>query len=167
MASQSQALSGLSSLTLKHLAEEARHAHFFKRHAQTVAGRDLAYRPAEMICGSHARLYMGRLDVQVARHNSGEAAYLFMSMIVEIRATWFYQIYGEELKQRGSSIKLTSLLAEETRHLDEIVARLTALNHGWAKRLPALELQESALFSALLSAMENSVGAQKPARKIS
>ena len=57
MASQSER--GLGGDTLRHLAEETRHAYFFKRAAEKLAHRPLGYGAAETIAGAAARVLHG------------------------------------------------------------------------------------------------------------
>src|SRR4051794_11911501 len=52
---------------LKHLAEETRHAHFFKRAAEKTSGREMRYVAADLAAGASARRYFGRLDAGVSR----------------------------------------------------------------------------------------------------
>jgi hypothetical protein len=150
----SQAGGPLASDTLKHLAEETRHAFFFKRAAEAVAGRPLSYDAAELLAGPQAGLYMGRLDAFVARQAKGAAAYLYMSLIVEVRAVWFYRLYQSVLKGAGSFLKLTSVLAEEERHLDEMRQSLAALGEDVAARMADFSAFESRRFAVLLGALE-------------
>src|SRR5438874_2336608 len=51
---------------LKHLAEETRHAFFFKRAAEKLARNALDYSPESTLAGAAARFYMDRLDVRVS-----------------------------------------------------------------------------------------------------
>ena len=59
MATQSNA--ALANDTLKHLAEEARHAYFFKRAAEKLARKPLDYSTEETLAGPFARI--GRAHV--------------------------------------------------------------------------------------------------------
>src|SRR5438105_12895350 len=61
---------------LKHLAEEARHAFFFKRAAEKLAGRALGYGPVDTLAGAAARLYMNRLDARVSHCVESSLPYL-------------------------------------------------------------------------------------------
>jgi hypothetical protein len=159
MASQSRAGAdlALSRHALRHLAEETRHAYFFRRAAEAIAQRELSYQANEILAGSHARLYMGRLDAFIARSASGQAAYLYMSLIVELRAVWFYKIYQEVLKETGQPLSLTSLLAEETRHLEEMDEHLYGLGENLDARLPVFSAFEETHFIAMLAGLEHSV----------
>lgn len=151
MATQSGAPGGE---TLQHLAEEARHAFFFKRQAEAAAGHPLAYGAGEIMAGPQARAYMARLDAFIARGAKGMAAYLYMSLVVELRAIWFYRIYQDVLAAAGRPIRLTGLLAEETRHLQEMGERLAALGEDVEARLPSFTAYEETRFSHLLCGLE-------------
>lgn len=157
MASQSRG--PLAQDTLKHLAEETRHAFFFKRAADAAARRELSYDDADVVAGPHARLYMGRLDAFIDQSVSGEAAYLYMSLIVEIRAIWFYRLYQDALQRGGHALSLRSLLAEETQHLAEMRQRLAELGENLDARLPVFTAYEEALFGNLLAGLEQGIAA--------
>ena len=144
--------------TLKHLAEETRHAYFFKRAAEKMAARALGYAPGDMIAGVSAAMYMGRLDAHVAEalgdKAAPQAAYLYMSLIVELRAVWFYRIYQAALAARKTGVSLTSVLAEEEMHLDEMRARLRGMDSAFKRRVAEFARFENAQFRSLWSAVE-------------
>jgi hypothetical protein len=139
--------------TLRHIAEEARHAWFFKRQAEAVAGHALSYDDATIMAGPQARAYMARLDAYVARAVRGASAYLYMSLVIELRAVWFYRIYQDVLTASGKTIKLGGLLAEEDRHLEEMQGQLSALGED---RLGDFTAYEEILFQNFLAALERS-----------
>lgn len=140
--------------TLRHIAEEARHAWFFKRQAEAVAGHALSYDDATLMAGPQARAYMARLDAYVARAVQGASAYLHMSLVIELRAVWFYPIYQEALAASGRTIKLGGLLAEEDRHLEEMRGQLSALGED---RLADFTAREEILFQNFLAALERNL----------
>lgn len=117
--------------TLKHLAEEARHAYFFKRLAEREAGHPLGGDPAEMLAPFAARRYFQRLEIEIVRSTSScsdrRATYLVMSLVVEFRAIWFYKIYQSVLTSAGHNVSLRSLVAEEEGHLADMSDRLRAI----------------------------------------
>ena len=145
---------------LQHLAEESRHAHFFKRQAERVAGHALpGYAPDNVTSYGAARMYFGRLDAAIAAQVEPGAAYGWVSMMIELRACWLYAIYHETLQHAQPAISLQGLLAEETRHLDEMYAlcgrdderllRLGILEAGlitnlWAQIDPGAALMQAA-----------------------
>ncbi|ASG23288.1 hypothetical protein [Nitrospirillum viridazoti] len=155
---------GMDLPTLKHLAEEARHAFFFKRHAEGVARRPLDYVQADLLSPAAGRLYFQKLDIAVEQALAGEpprskVLYLHMSLIVEFRAVWFYHLYETALRGAGSKISLKSLLAEEQGHLSDMAERLGALGAWEPARLAAMCRAETTLFGTLLGRLERAVAA--------
>ena len=153
--------------TLKHLAEETRHAFFFKRAAEKTAGRELDYEFSNMIAGANAHMYMGRLDAHIAdalgAHAPAQAAYLYMSLIVELRAVWFYRLYRGVPAPHGAPVNLNSVLAEEELHLSEIQTRLAEIDRGVETRLTAFTDFEDSRFRVLWNAVENDCRAHQEA----
>ncbi len=86
--------------TLQHLAEEARHAYFFKRQAERVAGHSLnGWTKDNTMCIEPSLMYFGRLGVGVENEVGRKSAYSWVSLVVELRACWFYEIYQDVLEQ--------------------------------------------------------------------
>jgi hypothetical protein len=143
--------------TLKHLAEETRHALFFKRHAERLAGRTLAYDRADLLAGASALGYFHRLEAAIVRALPAAAdsrtAYLITSMIVEFRAVWAYRLYQSVLSRSLPRMSLKSLLAEESGHLADMVERLAALGAYDQTRIAALWSVETGLYTRLLDAL--------------
>jgi hypothetical protein len=155
-----QSSSALCQETLKHMAEEARHAFFFKRQADRFAGAALDYADADMIAPAFARMYFKRLECFIANDVKDETkpryvAYLYMSMIIEFRAVWAFSIYQSALDGQGVPISLKSLLAEEQGHLSDMEAKLEALGVATADRLHCFLAKEQSLFERLLDRLEN------------
>lgn len=149
--------------TLKHLAEEARHAFFFKRQADRIAGRPLEYRDADMIAPAAARMYFRRLESIVAHEcgktrNGRRLIYPYVSTVIEYRAVWGYTIYQRALDAANVSISLKSLLAEESNHLSQMTAALDDPTPG---RLGSFLDTEHGLFERLLGSLEIAV-AERP-----
>src|SRR5690606_22598504 len=113
--------------TLRHVAEEAHHAYFMKRQAEKTAGRMLEYVDADLLAPAAARMYFQRLETEMrrtlGRRRTGRAAYLYMSMIVEFRALWFYRLYEQALKACGRGPSLKRILGEEGNHLLDVANR--------------------------------------------
>jgi hypothetical protein len=142
---------------LKHLAEETRHAFFFKRAAEKLARRPLDYSHANTMAGASARSYMGRLDAEIARALAGSAPalpYLYMSLIVELRAVWTYRLYQTILAEENTGVTLKSILAEEELHLSTMLARLTDMDSNVATRIALFSEFEEARFRCLWSRVE-------------
>jgi hypothetical protein len=82
-----------------------------------------------------------------------ECAYLYMSLIVELRAVWFYGLYQDVLAAQKQPLSLKSVLAEEERHLDEMCTRLAALDPHADERTRAFAAYEATRFATLWSAV--------------
>lgn len=144
MVSQMNRPGGLDQDTLQHLAEEARHAYFFKRHAERIAGHAL---PHWDEASTHARvpalMYFGRLDAGISKEVGDDAAYGWVSLIIELRACWLYKIYDEVVSAQNVHLPLKGLLAEEDHHLAEMF-EMCGENHDLLRKLSAYE---TALFA--------------------
>ena len=154
-----QSNKALEQMTLKHMAEETRHAFFFKRQADRFSGRTMEYEDADMIAPSFARMYFKRLESFIALDVKDEpepmrVAYLYMSMIIEFRAVWGFAIYQGLLEDRGLSMSLKSLLAEEQGHLSDMEENLESLGVATAERLNKFLEKEQELFERLLERLE-------------
>ena len=163
MATQSNA--SLAHDTLRHLAEETRHAYFFKRAAERMNGRPLDYSDRDTMAASSARAYMGRLDAEIAAdmgEGAGALPYLYMSLIVEIRAIWFYRLYQSALANAKPHLSLKSVLAEEELHLDAMLAEITA-DPKSAERIAKFRRIEDARFRTLWRAVEREAPLQEAA----
>jgi hypothetical protein len=144
--------------TLKHVAEEAHHAFFMKRQAEKTAERALEYVAPDLLAPSTARMYFQRLEGATVRalgeRRSARAAYLYMSMIVEFRALWFYGLYEQALKRARHALSLKRVLGEEQAHLGDMAERLEAggeLDDARAREVLAAERK---LYARLLGALE-------------
>jgi len=145
--------------TLRHLAEETRHAYFFKRAAEKFARRQLGYGPGETIAGAAARGYMERLDAGIARSldstRAGALPYLYMSLIVELRAVWFYRLYQETLTEHEQGLSLKSVLAEEELHLTAMLTRLADVDPDLTAHVTQFHALERQRFRMLWDAIES------------
>jgi hypothetical protein len=154
----SRAGENLSGDVLRHLAEEARHAYSFKHAAEKLARGALGYRVTETIAGTAARAYMGRLEASITRECRAPAAsplpYLYMSLIVELRAVWFYRQYQAALHEHRIGISLKSVLAEEELHLDAMLARLAEMDAKFTGRVAQFQALEQRRFRILWNAVE-------------
>ena len=174
MVSQMNKGETMSQDTLQHLAEEARHAYFFKRHAERINGEAMdGWIETNTMCRVPALMYFGRMDAGITkslagrqqrqsqkchpeqseaqpndvegshtkkippslsppsppasgREGDGKKAadrggepYYWVSLIIELRACWLYQIYDEVVDEAGIHLPLKGLLAEEDGHLAE------------------------------------------------
>lgn len=147
--------------TLKHIAEEAQHAYFMKRQAEKTAGRPMEYVDTDLLAPASARMYFQRLEAAMLRllsmPRSSRAAYLYMSMIVEFRALWFYRLYQQSLKRAGHAMSLKRLIGEEQHHLTDMAQRLEVAGELSNARSDGFLDEERKLYRRLLAAMQHAV----------
>jgi hypothetical protein len=154
----SQTTQSLGGDTLRHLAEETRHAYFFKRAAEKLARRPLGYGADETVAGAAARGYMERLDAGIASAfgdpRRSALPYLYMSLIVELRAVWFYRLYQQTLAEHEQGLSLKSVLAEEELHLAAMLARSTEMDPDCTAHVAQFQALEQQRFRVLWDAIE-------------
>lgn len=154
MVSQMHKGDTLSEDTLKHLAEEARHAYFFKRQAERAAGHSLdGWTDENTTARVPALMYFGRMDAGISKIVGDEAAYGWVSLIIELRACWLYTIYQEALEASDYQLSLKSLIAEEDGHLEEMYE----MCGSDTTRLRELSAYETDLFGKLWRKIDNTV----------
>lgn len=151
----------ISQSTLKHIAEEARHAFFFKRKAEQVAGRPLAYAAADLLSPAAARAYFQRLEANVkaafAPDVDRQLIYLHMSLVVEFRAVWSYRLYQRELEQASAMLSLKGLLAEEEGHMGDVTRRIAAIGELDFDRMIGFCAIERRLFERMIDGFDRVV----------
>ena len=147
--------------TLKHVHEEAGHAYFMKRQAEKIAQRPLEYVDDDLLAPAWARMYFQRLEAAMlrtlAQQRNARAVYLYMSMIVELRALWFYGLYQHTLQRAHHPLSLKRLLGEEQSHLGDVAHRLEMAGELSDARTAKLVGCEKTLFGRLLAAMQRAV----------
>ena len=147
--------------TLKHVHEEAGHAYFMKRQAEKTAQRPLEYVEGDLLAPASARMYFQRLEAAMLRtlpqQRSARAVYLYMSMIVEFRALWFYGLYQQTLERARHPLSLKRVLGEEQNHLGDVAHRLESEGELSDARTAEFVSYERALFDRLLAAMQRAV----------
>ena len=148
--------------TLRHVAEEAHHAYFMKRQAEKAASRALEYVPADLLAPAAARMYFQRLEAAtvrtLGRSRDTRSAYLYMSMIVEFRALWFYGLYQKALQRARHELSLKRVIGEERNHLDEMAARLERAGELRDADAAAIIARERVLYSRLIAALCGAIG---------
>ncbi len=117
-----------STTLLQHLAEEFRHAFFFRKLADTVARKHSTpigtVKP--LLLGTFGRRYLHILDLQISRMfrqygftDAGlrHASYILTTYTIEVRAVELYNVYESLLQREAPEITLRSVLKEEATHL--------------------------------------------------
>jgi hypothetical protein len=149
--------------TLKHVAEEAHHAYFMKRQAEKTAERALEYVAGDLLAPAAARMYFQRLERAMVHalgpRRDARAVYLYMSMIVEFRALWFYELYQRALQHAGHALSLKRVLGEERAHLTDMAERLDSIGDRAGTHTEEFLAIEKLLFARLLVALERAVPA--------
>ena len=148
--------------TLKHLNEETGHAVLFKRHAERLKGAGVDYSETVLIAPASARAYFGRLEAamvgEFGRHANYRTIYLYMSLIVEFRAVWAYQILERCIAAEQLGFSLDKLLAEEQGHLNSMVRRLNDDEQFSEIRVHQFWSRERKLYVRLMNAIEKQLG---------
>ena len=153
---------------LKHLAEETRHAYFFKRQAEKIAGRELdGFTDDNTMARIPAAMYFGRLDATLSRtvpeNSHPETAYLWVSLIIELRACWTYHMYQDVLEEADVNMSLKSVIAEEDMHLQDMFARLQEIGDVPAEQIDAMCAVETDLFGTFWTYLNSVHSLQKAA----
>lgn len=152
--------------TLKHLNEETGHAVFFKRHAERVQDQEIDYSADALLAPASARAYFNRLEAGMVRLFGRQAnyrtVYLYMSLVVEFRAVWAYNLLQRALDRNALDISLERLLAEEQGHLYSMARRLDGDGHYNQRTIRQLWSQERVLYIRLLGAIEKLLGEKSP-----
>jgi rubrerythrin len=149
---------------LRHMAEEARHAHFFRRAAEKISGQAMTYSSDSTLARPAAVMYMQRLDATISSLLDMHKTYTYgyVTLAVEIRADWLYEIYESVLKQADSPISLRSVIAEEEAHLAQIEEFLKNSDANFNRRRSEFEMVERKLFARWFEAMKKSAVSINP-----
>lgn len=121
-------------ISLKHAAEEARHAFYLKKLSRKVDAKACpTYESAYLLAPIASRQYLYRLDIACSRmvRNAGlqgralkDLAYLLVTYAIEVRADEIYPIYQEYLKDYPVRISVQGIINEEEGHLEEMETAL-------------------------------------------
>lgn len=159
----SQSHSGTDESVLQHAAEEARHAYFFKKKTRLVDPTTrLQYREEDLFRGRSSAMYFQRLDAMVKRNLSRDQGfnkreksrlnYLYTTILIEIRAFDFYNIYNSVLESKNIGFHLNGIIKEEEGHLNEMISSLNQEDQEFKSRLGEFTRKESVYFSKLFRA---------------
>ncbi len=155
---RTQAGAHITEEILQHLAEETRHAQVLKRIARRICGGDVSdYDDRRLLAGASARGYFARIDAMVRQHVRSAlaselrspAAYLLVTLLVELRASWLYPAYQRALKEANARFSVRSIIGEEERHLADIREGLRLLGLEEDEGVRQLIAAEELLFDRL------------------
>lgn len=147
---------------LEHLADEARHAHLFKKMSVLLdPSCDENY-----LCGDEAVSYFQMLDTSVSewvkklteKENSYHN-YLFVTCMIERRAMKLYPLYKNVAVNPEVAETLGQIILEESHHLHEIEskARKVLAPFGCKDFTECLEIEEN-LFDVFQTSLRRELG---------
>ena len=151
-------------ITLKHAAEEARHAFYLKKLSLKVQpGLCPDYSFEHLLAPLASRQYLYRLDIAASRlakraglqgRALSDLAYLLVTYAIEVRADELYPIYEALLEKNPARISVSSIIAEEEGHLAEMEAALAAYPPQLQALIQDICAVEHDLFHNWLAALE-------------
>lgn len=147
---------------LKHMAEEARHAYFFSHQAERFLKQPShGYADTNTLAPAAAKTYFAKLDSAIeqalGQRRAGDACYLWVSLIIELRANWAFDFYQRALVQAKKSLSLKSILAEENLHLEDMFESASATTPDAANLLPILCKKEQMLFEHFFKQLQGAI----------
>lgn len=153
---KSQPQDKISEKVLAHVSEELRHAQVLKRIALKNAPDSCqTYAPESLFCGEEAVRYFQNIDHAVEDLLGEENrwhAYLFTTMLIELRATDFYKSFEAVLESMGQTV-FRGILIEEEKHLYDVTDWLSKVAGG-DEKIAMLKKIEEKEFAALLQSIE-------------
>jgi len=169
---KSQRAEVLTAAILTHACEEGRHALGLKKLAVKLGGAGFdSYAPQVLLCGEEAEAYFQDLDQfcdeAFADRSADERvrlAYGYVTWLVERRALDVYGLYKDALGDSEIARKLSSLLAEETKHLSDIEALLQAADPAFSTRSKEFEAVENSLYEVFLAALTKALAQESPVK---
>lgn len=165
---KSQDSEQLNLMVLEHIAEEARHAFFFKKLAHKIdAASCFSYEEKFLLGGGRTEDYFQRLDRKIDETLASQYpdrrrtffAYLYVTLLVEERAMSVYRLYEEVLQKNKAGLSLRSVLLEEQRHLEQMLELLETHDRHFAENHLFFRSVESELYGELIGVLEKSVQA--------
>ena len=157
---KSQQQQQLNEKLLAHVNEELRHAFILKRAALKISAQCDSYAASHLLCGIEAVHYFQTVDhatVTELQDSNPWHCYLFTTLLLELRALEFYSLFEQSLRELGKRSIFRGILAEENRHLQDMLAwmRLIPDYDDKLTRLKNIEMGEFAVF---MQAVEICVG---------
>ncbi|MBV7529845.1 hypothetical protein [Chitinophaga sp. sic0106] len=152
-------------IQLKHAAEEHRHAYYLKKQILKLdAQLCKTYLPHELLAATHTRHYLHQLDMRTSRYLKQQfglagqalknAAYLFVTYAIEVRADELYPVYQQALDEANSKVMVRSIIVEEEGHLEEMISQLKLFSPDWEAHALHIQELEKGLFVKWLVAIE-------------
>lgn len=152
---------------LQHAQEEAFHSYFFKKCILKIdpnLKNNLNYSYKNLLCGFSAFKYFQLLDLKTYEYlskyfikNIYYICYLYVTLIIEERASFIYPIYEERLKANQSPISIKTVIFQEKNHLEFVYQKLQEVDKNYKEHLSYLFSIENNLFDSLLLSLEKNV----------
>ena len=154
----------VTTMILKHAAEEHRHAYYLKKQLEKIqAGICPTYAVSELMAPQESRFFLHKLDVYTSRYLKNKlglsgtelryAAYLFVTYAIELRADELYPVYQQALTESNHKVTVKSIILEEAGHLEEMVAQLKHFSADWELHAAVILDIENSLFNAWIEAL--------------
>lgn len=158
----------VTTMILKHAAEEHRHAYYLKKQLVKINAEPCpTYSKKELIAANESCYYLNNLDILTSRYLKRElsltgselryAAYLFVTYAIELRADELYPIYQAELTQAGSKVTVKSIILEEVGHLEEMINQLEHFSSDWNVHADKILAFENKLYGKWISAIHKEI----------
>ncbi|EPG67221.1 hypothetical protein EHQ27_10790 [Leptospira wolffii] len=158
----------VTEMVLRHAAEEARHAAFFKKLALKIDPDGPKDFPKDsLLAGFSAISYFQKLDSCVDRSLTDEdfrgktrtfLCYLYVTKMIEERAGLVYEIYDRILEENKIGISIGGIIKEEENHLFEMNSCLSQLDPKFQERSEFFRQKEDALFKKYYQNIKHRVG---------
>lgn len=158
----------VTTMILKHAAEEHRHAYYLKKQLEKIEpGICPTYARTTLMAPQESCFYLHKLDVYTSRYlkhklglSSAElryAAYLFVTYAIELRADELYPVYQQALTESKNKVTVKSIILEEAGHLEEMIAQLKHFSADWELHAAEILTIENNLFNAWIEALAAAV----------
>jgi hypothetical protein len=160
---KSQDSESMSLETLGHAVEEGRHALRLKRLAVKVGGVAFdSYRAEKLLCGDAAEAYFQKLDgyceslfAGLSPSEKTRLTYLYVTLLVELRALDVYGLYQKSMNARQLPFPLEGLLKEEEGHLRAVESELRIKDPQFLLRFSEIKKVEEKLYQDFVRALAN------------
>ncbi len=156
---KSQKQQQLNEKLLAHISEELRHAWILKRAALKISSQCDNYETSNLLCGPEAMHYFQTIDhaaVTQLQESDLWNCYLFTTLLLELRALEFYSAFEQVLQELGKPSIFRGILAEENRHLQEMLEWIHLIPDHDAK-LKQLKKIETTEFLVFMQAVEKCI----------
>lgn len=143
---------------LQHFCEEARHSFRLKKIGEkNFQSFPRTFTEDSLFGGKACKDYFQTLDHKVNQSLQGHTQlnYLYVTLLVELRALDVYRQYNQLLVKENFNFNLKFLICEEELHLSETEQRLVKLDQEYSRRKMRLQNLETKLFQNYLDVIQS------------